>query len=69
LRIRILVRLRRRKKLDFDMKNTYVQKPFWKAGNHVCLLIFVKFLAPWSGSAFPMWIRIRNSDKKWLIDG
>jgi hypothetical protein len=48
----------RHKKLDFDMKKihnvgntnmsqnipTSAQKPFWKAGNEVCLLILVNFL-------------------------
>jgi hypothetical protein len=30
-----------------------VQKPYWKAGNQVYLLILVKFHAPKSRSAFP----------------
>ncbi len=38
-----------------------VQKPFWKAESQVYLLVFVVFHAPESGSAFPVRIRIQDS--------
>ncbi len=70
----ILFRLFRHKKLNFYMKNilyvgnmsqnipTLVQKPFWKAGSKIYLLTLGNFIAPGTGSAFPIRIRIPESN-------
>jgi hypothetical protein len=85
-RIQILVILSRREKLDSEIKNilylgnmsknipTKVQKAGKGQGN---LLILTNFLAPGSGSGFPIqiWIRINESkinadgDHLWLLGG
>ncbi len=73
IRIRILVRLHSKKRLSSFMKvgnglnniGTYLRgtKTFLigRTGSQVYWLIFVNFYAPWSGSAFPTRIQIRNS--------
>ncbi len=41
--------------------STEIKKPFWKAEGQICFLILVNLHAPGSGSAFPIRIRIQNS--------
>jgi hypothetical protein len=70
-RSRILTRLHFHNKLNFFYPTSYVgnttylcstvQKPFWKVGIQFYLLIFVNFLVPGSGSAFP---RIQKSQNQ-----
>jgi hypothetical protein len=61
MRIQILVRLCCYKKFVLTWKIYFIcpKRPDWKAGNQVYLLILVNFLAPGSGSTFPIrtWIQ------------
>ncbi len=69
--IRTLVRLCRHKKLDFDMKNilchkTYLRRYriYFEGLESGVLLHLVNFLAPKSGSAFPIRIQIQIQESQ-----